>query len=102
MHFEVVGVLRLEKVLLVPDSRIQQTPATLRGWHVYSTSVKIALFFYDGSPGMPYPHTWLKAQFLAMRSICFRIIFNAIDSLLFGCQPESLWHFLSFSKFYLD
>jgi len=21
------------------------------------------------SPGMPHPHTWLKAQFLAMRSI---------------------------------
>ena len=26
-------------------------------------------FFLRWSPGMPYPHTWLKAQFLAMRSI---------------------------------
>ena len=26
-------------------------------------------FFLRRSPGVPYPHTWLKAQFLAMRSI---------------------------------
>ena len=26
-------------------------------------------FFLRWSPGMPYPNTWLKAQFLAMRSI---------------------------------
>ena len=26
-------------------------------------------FFSATAPGMPYPHTWLKAQFLAMRSI---------------------------------
>ena len=26
-------------------------------------------FFLRWPPGMPYPHTWLKARFLAMRSI---------------------------------
>ena len=38
---------------------------------LYYTQPQLKLrFFLRWFPGMPYPHTWLKAQFLAMRSIC--------------------------------
>ena len=37
--------------------------------HEYTQRQLKLRFFSATAPGMPYPHTWLKAQFLAMRSI---------------------------------
>ena len=59
-------------------------------------------FFLRRPPGTPYPHTWLKAQFLAMRTIASSASEVSMLENLCDAAWYDGWHFPPGVKIYLN